>query len=278
MLRSPSRAVWLASAAAWALSACALEPGQPWGWWSAEVRARASVAADRQLPDGRFRTASEYVWQLDPLQLELDSLRLVVTDNGASIGFDPAKPPAGYSLCHGGHCHANDGRLVDYAEVQTELLGKTQGNTAIDLPLLATITMAQADVAAQQTGTAAMPLGNVASLQLSWRGLRLHGKVWDARPGSPRLPADGVALTLLLPADSVSVLLDGHTGPHQPLRWHTAIDLDLPASWLDSFDPAPLAKDATALDLPPDHPAVQVLNEALHGHVRASVSVGHPPQ
>ena len=193
-------------------------------------------------------------------------------------GLDPAKPPAGYSLCHGGHCHADDGRLVDYAEVQTELLGKTQGNTAIDLPLLATMAISQANTAAQQTGTAAMPLGNLASLQLSWRGLRLHGKVWDARPGSPRLPADGVALTLLLPADSVSVLLDGHTGPHQPLRWHTAIDLDLPASWLDSFDPAPLAKDATVLDLTPDHPAVPVLNEALHGHVRASLSVGHPPR
>jgi hypothetical protein len=42
---------------------------------------------------------------------------------GESVSFDPASPPPGYSLCHAGHCHADDGRLVSYEAIQSELAG-----------------------------------------------------------------------------------------------------------------------------------------------------------
>ena len=42
---------------------------------------------------------------------------------GQGAAFDPSNPPAGYSLCHAGHCHHESGRLVSYEEIAIELSG-----------------------------------------------------------------------------------------------------------------------------------------------------------
>lgn len=53
----------------------------------------------------------------------VELLELQGAAGGSGGVFDPADPPAGYTLCHGGHCHATDGRLVSYEEIQAMLVG-----------------------------------------------------------------------------------------------------------------------------------------------------------
>jgi hypothetical protein len=243
--------------------------------WTGEVRARASVPLDRQLPDGRFRTASEYLWRIDQFELEPDSLRLLMAADSSKLSFDPAKPPPGYTLCHGGHCHATDGRLVDYADIQAELLGESGGGAEVSLPLTSTLTLAPEFGVVAPTGEQALSMGALATLRLGWRGLRLRARVWDARTTAPRLPPEGIALEVRLPADGVSAQLSGRTGPHQPLRWHTALELDLPVMWLDPVDPAALAGGATSVLIDDKQPEVAKWTEALHARITTAVNVRH---
>jgi hypothetical protein len=87
---------------------------------------------------GATLTDLGYVVSLDRLTLHASELVLLELDIGAAQSFDPANPPPGYTLCHGGHCHAADGRLVDYAEVELELAGRSAG-----LKQLATVPVGQ---------------------------------------------------------------------------------------------------------------------------------------
>lgn len=88
------------------LSACAFQPGNPWGWIEAEI----STAP--------IRSSGEVA--LDSSTVHLGEIRLLTpgTAGGEAIAdFDPANPPPGYTLCHNGHCHTEDGRIVDYEDI-----------------------------------------------------------------------------------------------------------------------------------------------------------------
>ncbi|HEY8944937.1 MAG TPA: hypothetical protein VIM73_11780 [Polyangiaceae bacterium] len=75
--------------------------------------------------EGAILTADGHRLRIDSFRLRAVRVELQELERGSAAGgqFDPANPPPGYSLCHGGHCHAEDGRLVDYAEVEAELDG-----------------------------------------------------------------------------------------------------------------------------------------------------------
>jgi hypothetical protein len=90
--------------------------------------------ADRDAGDGWQRTNTELEVKLEEFRVEASTLELVTTGGGA-LGFDPAHPPPGYTLCHGGHCHADDGSLVPYDEVEAGLGGDDGPTTALSVPL-----------------------------------------------------------------------------------------------------------------------------------------------
>lgn len=265
-------------AALFAGAGCAWEAGQPWGMWHPSVRVRASVPADRQLPDGRFRTASEYLWQIESLQIELADLRLQLAGSSSQLSFDPAKPPAGYSLCHGGHCHAADGRLVDYAEIQAELLGDGAGPAQVAVPLDVTVAMAAEFGPAVAAAPVDLPLGELATLRLAWRAVHLRARVWDGGPTGNRLPGKGIVVSLDLPAASVAAQLTGSTGPHQPVDVTTRADLAVSVAFLDSLDVAGLAASAPIVNGEPQvqlgvaAPATQALGQAWLHHSALTVS------
>ncbi len=75
----------------------------------------------RDLGDGAVLTDLGHEVHLDTLQLTVSDVRLVAL--AGSADFDPADPPPGYGNCHDGHCHADDGSLVSYAEIEAELAG-----------------------------------------------------------------------------------------------------------------------------------------------------------
>lgn len=109
-----------------ALSGCALDAGHGFATVrSAEVGARLVPGAARDLGNGAVLTSLGYRVAIASATLELDRVELRAVGGGTSSGgvFDPASPPAGYSLCHGGHCHHSSGRLVSYEDIQAELSG-----------------------------------------------------------------------------------------------------------------------------------------------------------
>ncbi len=260
-------------------SGCAWDAGQPWGLWHPALRLRASVAKDRQLPGGRFRTASEYLWQIETLQVELAATQLQLASDAAQLSFDPAKPPAGYSLCHGGHCHAADGRLVDYADIQAELLGDAAGPALVTLPLEFTAAMAAEYGPPLAAGPLELPLGELATLRLAWRAVHLRARVWDGSPSGNRLPTKGIIMTVTLPAASIAAQLAGSVGPHQPLHLSTRADLDVPVTFLDGLDVAALASGAPTasgepqIQLTADSPAALALGGSWLHHGTLTVSV-----
>lgn len=95
------------------LVGCTFADGSPWG-----------------RVDGRMQARSLERTGASPEDIEIDRAVLkaevvaesVTTQSGGSGGsFDPSNPPSGYSLCHNGHCHSDEGELVPYEKVRAEM-------------------------------------------------------------------------------------------------------------------------------------------------------------
>ena len=104
------------------LLACTLEPGTGYARLDEVVLDVALEPQEaRDLGDGLILTDTGARVQIDALELDLGELRLQELVGGVS--FDEASPPDGYTFCHNGHCHHEDGDLVDYATIEAELGG-----------------------------------------------------------------------------------------------------------------------------------------------------------
>jgi len=109
------------------LAGCTLEPGQGFATLErGELRAELARGGARDLGDDAVLTDLGYHVRLARARVHVGSftlLELLGSTAAESSSFDPAHPPAGYTLCHGGHCHAEDGSLHSYEEVQAALAG-----------------------------------------------------------------------------------------------------------------------------------------------------------
>ncbi len=126
--------------AAMILAGCTFQPGVSFGTLAdATLDARFQPPASRMDAEGRLKTASGYRIRIDSLKLMPKQLDFQSTTGKAGTGgsFDPADPPAGYSLCHGGHCHRDDGALISYEEIEAELSGGSlKTATVLSLPVV----------------------------------------------------------------------------------------------------------------------------------------------
>lgn len=105
---------------------CTFQPGTAFGRLDAfDADLSFQAGAARDLGDGVVLTDLGYHVDLTALSVQVDSVELQELQGAAGVTFDPANPPEGYGLCHGGHCHAEDGSLVSYAEIIAELSGGT---------------------------------------------------------------------------------------------------------------------------------------------------------
>jgi hypothetical protein len=112
---------------------CALEPGSGFATIEdARLSAKLEPGEARDLGNGGVQSDLGYEVRLDSAELVADEVLLETLSSGSGeASFDPADPPPGYSLCHNGHCHADDGRLVDYAEIEAELGGTGSSFTPV---------------------------------------------------------------------------------------------------------------------------------------------------
>lgn len=236
------------AAALAAAPACAWTDGSPF----AEVDIRLAVAFDgagREVAGdaGWYRLNTNYQVRIDALELELDALTLLDSGGGAAA-FDPANPPPGYSLCHNGHCHHDDGRLVSYDEIIAELAEGGGATAALAVPIGTVDALAGVERALCDP-PCALGLADVGLATVTVSALTIEGTVRDAPGGPGRLDgeqpfaialAEPVTLSgaLSLPADRThdpDVRLDVRLAPGPAL-------LD-DSDWAAAEPPAPAAQE-----------------------------------
>ena len=156
-------------------SGCALNEGRGFATLEqASLEAEFAPEPARVL-DGRIVTNQGFTVAVEQLTLDIDSLELSSVSGSSSETFDPAHPPPGYTLCHSGHCHKDDGSLVSYADVAAELAGGAESFVPVvsfdigrDVDLLAGTT-----VAMDPTPSAELPMTRLprATLRVLGAGL-----------------------------------------------------------------------------------------------------------
>lgn len=162
----------------WLLTACTLEPGTGFATLDEVVLEVAFEPLEaRDLGGGLVLTDTGARVQIDHLVLDLGELRLEELVGGVS--FSEQDPPDGYSLCHNGHCHADDGELVDYATIEAEI-GGGGFETALAWAVDDTVDALSGDALTLSSGPEELPQLSLRRLVLEVAELRFEGRVDDA--------------------------------------------------------------------------------------------------
>jgi hypothetical protein len=186
------------------IAGCAWDAGEPFATVSARIEARLEVPAGRDLGDGWQMLASNYQIAIDTLVVEAGTIALGDASDGPGV-FDPANPPPGYSLCHNGHCHAEDGSLVPYEDI-TAGLGPGQVTTVALLPVGALDLAAGAERDLDCTPSCDLPRANIVVAELDVTRVQASGRVRDGA-SPPRFAGERTwALDLSFAAEEPLVL------------------------------------------------------------------------
>jgi hypothetical protein len=173
------------------LAGCAWGPGEGFAVLEPTVRAAYVPEASRDAGDGYQRLSSDYQVRVTAATMRLERIELIARAARVGSGrFDPARPPPGYSLCHGGHCHRDDGALIPYEDIEAELSGGANPVLPVaslpvgDLDLLSPETRAVGCEPACE-----LPRTEVSRGRWAVTALRLEGTVRDGR-ATPRFPGE----------------------------------------------------------------------------------------
>jgi hypothetical protein len=238
-------------ATALATGGCASGPGGPFATVDGVIASEYAVPLDRALPDGWAKLATDY-------QLRITSARIGVVDaelrartgggGGSGATFDPANPPPGYSLCHAGHCHRDDGALVPYEDIQAELdAGGPTLNTIVRFPVGAELQALPGEERPLQCeGSCDLGLITLTEIRSTVSLLSLEGLVRDLR-APPRISGE---VPFVLFADravlrtGVRILADRSHPPHIALR----IRVEPSPEHFDALDWGALARSAGVIN------------------------------
>lgn len=116
---------------------CTFSPGVSFGSLEgATLSAQFAPDTGRLDSEGWFKTSNDMRLRIDSLELQVKQINLEESSTSGSAGsFDPANPPPGYSLCHNGHCHRDDGALIDYEDIRAEQAGGSKSRITLSLPI-----------------------------------------------------------------------------------------------------------------------------------------------
>jgi hypothetical protein len=184
--------------------ACAWDAGEPFGEVRGELTARWTAPGSRDLGDGWQKLASDLEVRIDAATWTTTGLELVAAA-AAAIDFDPAAPPPGYSLCHGGHCHHDDGRLVSYEDIAAELAGGEPPAAVARFDTGRLDLVAGARVALDCGQPCPLPLTTVGRAVLGIAAVDIAGAVRDGRQ-QPRFAGERAFTVALTPAAPLPVV------------------------------------------------------------------------
>lgn len=159
--------------------ACAWDDGAPFGEVTVDFTARWTEVPSR---GGDWqKLASDFEVQVTVASATFGTLALVDVGT-AALNFDPADPPPGYSNCHSGHCHADDGRLVSYEEIAAEVSGGGGPTPVIRLAVGAReLRTGGAETLACAGAPCDLPIATIGRVELPVARLELAGMVRDTR-------------------------------------------------------------------------------------------------
>lgn len=246
MIRSlpPSLALWLCA------SACTIDAGHGFATMTeGELHMRLDVSRARDLGDGAFLTDQGYRVALNELTLRAERLTLLELQGGGggeTASFDPANPPAGFTLCHGGHCHADDGSLVDYEDIQAMLAGGSASfEPLVTVPVDHTFELLEGDRVALTdfAPSAELPQGSIDRLEIAVARLRVVAEIEGEELSDPVLLDIELPLEVVL-AQTLSVAID-RDGADE-LALDAALRFD--ATMLDGLDLAAFVEDGSIVD------------------------------
>ncbi len=255
-----SRALaWLALG--WLAGGCALQPG---GWFAALepsltasfVTARGRDAGEgwQKLDTSHQARITRAVVELAPIVLE----KLTTEARGTGERLDPAHPPPGYTLCHNGHCHHVDGRLVSYEDIEAELagggeVGRSEPVVALRSDPLDVLAGTQVDLSCEPV--CGLPRGAIHRAQVAIRRVVLEGAVRDPRPtpsfsGEVAFRWDSGA-SAEEPLRAVSLPLSLDVPDDAFATFALAFELQASAPLLDGVDWAALIRSHPIIDIGP---------------------------
>jgi hypothetical protein len=272
------KSIITAIAAVAALGGCTFEDGKGFATLqSASLSAHFEPGPARDLGNGVVVTSQGYQVALTRAVLAVEALTLDELREGSASGgsFDPAHPPPGYSLCHGGHCHADDGRLVDYAEIEAELArGGARFEPVARLPAARGF-----DLLAGQTAvldvvepSRELPQARITQLSLRVDRLELEGSVTGG-PAGGGLGQSSAALVVELPiASTIDAGMSLAIDRDEPGAFSLVAALAVDGTLFDSIDFAPLqnASRIEIVDLEAE-PAVALASSLLKSEITITI-------
>jgi hypothetical protein len=262
------------------LAGCTFQDGE----YFAQIRPQLSVtfvAREDRVIDARWqKLASGYEVRLEKASLQVESVQLLAAGAGATAAaFDPARPPAGYSLCHNGHCHADDGRLVPYEEIAA---ATGSGGGAGPRPVLSFAVGEAFDLLLESPGFRPLPCPattecavgrvHISQVKLTVSALRLEGQVRSSEgaalagdqghfvidlTAAPEKPLVSLQTTLDLPADN-----------RHPPQVDLLVALGIGAEVLDGLAWPTLVGADGSVSLAGDNPAASAGRMALLEHLQ----------
>lgn len=227
-------------------SGCAFDAGRGFATMKeGELRMALEPGRARDLGDGAFLTDRGYRVHVRELTVgvhRVAALELSGGGSGGSVRFDPASPPPGYTLCHGDHCHAEDGRLVSYEDVQAMLAGgEARFEPLVTAPVDRELDLLEGERAelSRFEPSAELPQGSLDRLEVDLTRLRLAARLEGGALAEPvELEAD---LPLVRPiARPLSLTID-RDGPEEI---SLAVSVRLDATAFDGVDLAEVAAEA----------------------------------
>lgn len=230
---------WAASAVSLVFaSTCAFDAGEPFATLRPTFAATLDLPSERQTSDGYLRLESDYEFKVDEAALEVASIEILSSAPGTAVAiFDPANPPAGYGNCHGGHCHASDGSIVDYADIEAALAGDEAASldVALELSLAAPVDLLAHGTPLIPTCSSAelegcgLGAGTIQRVEVRVSKLFVRGHVRDALSPARIDPRD-VALEIDVPSETsglfthvVDFVAERHGDPTFELPMHLTI-------------------------------------------------------
>lgn len=253
---SPGHTVPLLGALLLPLSACTLQPGAGWADVGGLIAARFVPDQAHSSSGAELLSDQGYAVDLDELKLELAGLRLYQSaagDVSATTSFDPANPPPGYTLCHGGHCHSVDGEVISYEELAAQMAaGGAQPSEQVYADLDSSDLLDL--LAGQQCVVPAVPVGKVrvSSVAALVSGLQASGSVLidDAIvPLAVELRADPAVAVRTSSATGLPLSL----GPDGPISATLCLELVENGDLFDQIRFANLARDGGTIAVDADH-------------------------
>jgi hypothetical protein len=249
--------------------ACTFEDGTGFGTLrGAELSVELVPGEARDLGDRTVLTDQGYALRLETAVITLEAVELKELQGGGgqAVSFDPANPPPGYSLCHAGHCHAADGSLPTYEEIEDQLAGGSASFVAVvSLPVNDPIDLWSGDRArlGEPAPSAELPQTNIRRVSVSAKQIELRGEA-SLGPVGGGIGPTPVPLEIVLPIGAAfdkSFELD--ISRDEPGEFSLSVDVVLTARVIDGIDYATLVSGGSLTLNDPEAPAALTLIESL---------------